>query len=87
MEILEPPEHSRGSKKSKQEAQSRNKAAMEMEKSFAKSQQENQSMKNDLEEQYKALMEAQMQMPIVVEEEMVQKAMDNPQAFILESRE
>ena len=57
-----------------------------MEKSFAKSQQENQSMKNDLEEQYKA-MEAQMQMPIVVEEEMVQKAMDNPQAFILESRE
>ena len=71
MEILEPPEHSRGSKKSKQEAQSRNKASQEMEKSFAKSQQENQSMKNDLEEQYKALMEAQMQMPIVVEEEMV----------------
>ena len=44
-------------------------------------------MKNDLEEQYKALMQAQMQMPIVVEEEVVQKAMDNPQAFILESRE
>ena len=58
-----------------------------MDKSFAKSQQENQSMKNDLEEQYRALIEAQSQMPIVVEEEMVQKAMDNPQAFILESRE
>jgi hypothetical protein len=28
-------------------------------------------MKNDLEEQYKALMEAQMQMPIVIEEELV----------------
>ena len=58
-----------------------------MEKSFAKSQNENLNIKNELEEQYKALMEAQMQMPIVVEEEMVQKAMDNPQAFILESRE
>jgi hypothetical protein len=58
-----------------------------MEKSFAKSQNENLSIKNELEEQYKALMEAQRQMPIVVEEEMVQKAMDNPQAFILESRE
>jgi hypothetical protein len=32
-------------------------------------------------------MEAHMQTPIVVEEEMVQKAMDNPQAFIIESRE
>jgi|LauGreDrversion4_2_1035121.scaffolds.fasta_scaffold259464_1 hypothetical protein len=42
-----------------------------MDKSFAKSQQENQSMKNDLEEQYRALIEAQSQMPIVVEEEMV----------------
>jgi len=28
-------------------------------------------MKNDLEEQYKALMEAQIQMPIEVEEEIV----------------
>ena len=65
-------------KKSKEATQSSNKATDEMEKSFAKSQNENQNMKNELEEQYKALMEAQIQMPIVVEEEMVQKAMDNP---------
>ena len=57
----------------------------ELEKSFAKSNQENQSMKNDLEEQYKALM--QLQTPVVVEEQVVQQAMDNPQAFIIESRE
>jgi len=41
---------------SKPAGDKKNKQMDELEKSFAKSNQENQSLKNDLEEQYKALM-------------------------------